>query len=68
MGKGQRGSFQPSLLGNAATHISTKRKKSLMKLLNKHLHPMKEEYFPDKGAYLFGEELGTKLKLSQATY
>ena len=51
-----------SLLGNAATHILTERRKSLMKHLNKDLCPLGDGDFPNRGAYLFGEEFGARAK------
>ena len=51
-----------TLLGNAATHFSTERRKCLMKHLNKNLHPLCEGKFPNRGAYLFGDNFGSKAK------
>ena len=51
-----------SLIGNATAHISTERRKSVMKHLNKDLKPLCEGKFPDRGPYLFGEKFGTKAK------
>ena len=51
-----------TLLGNAATHFSTERRKCLMKHLNKDLRPLCEGKFPNRGAYLFGDNFGSKAK------
>ena len=40
-----------TLLGNAATHFSTERKKCLMKHLSKDLRPLCDGKFPNRGAY-----------------
>ena len=51
-----------TLLGNAAIHFSTERRKCLMKHLNKDLRPLCEGKFPNRGAYLFGDNFGSKAK------
>lgn len=58
------GAIQTSLtlLGNAATHLSVERRKSLLKHLNKDLKPMAEAEFPDRGAHLFGDSFGKRAK------
>jgi hypothetical protein len=44
-----------TLLGNAAAHFSTERRKCIVKHLNSDLKPLAESEFPDRGAHLFGE-------------
>ena len=51
-----------TLMGNAAAHMSTERRKSLMKHLNKDLNTLCEGDFQDRGPYLFGEKFGSKAK------
>ena len=51
-----------ALLGNATAHFSMERRKSVMKHMNKDLHPLCEGKFPMRGPHLFGEDFGSKAK------
>ena len=51
-----------ALLGNASAHFNVERRKSVLKHLNKDLEPLAEAEFPDRGAYLFGDNFGKRAK------
>lgn len=51
-----------ALMGNASAHLSTERRKSIMKHLNKDLRPLCDGKFPDRGPYLFGDGFGARAK------
>ena len=44
-----------SLLGNASAHFNLERRKAVLKQLYKDLKPLVERGFPDRGAFLFGQ-------------
>ena len=51
-----------ALFGNPSTHLSVECRKSVMKHMNKDLHPLCEGKFPKRGLHLFGEDFGSKSK------
>lgn len=51
-----------TLLGNASAHFSVERRRSMLKHLNKDLKPLAEAEFPNRGAHLFGEDIGKRAK------
>ena len=51
-----------ALLGNASAHFNVERRRSLLKHLNKDLRPLAEAEFPERGAYLFGDDFGKRAK------
>ena len=54
-----------ALLGNATAYFSMEHRKSVMKHMNKDLHPLCEGKFPKRGPHLFGEDFGSKERRRQ---